>query len=225
MSWAVALYARMFAIGLAVAAPVGAMGVLCMQRTLSRGWRAGMLTGLGIATADGLYAAMAAFGIGALSSLLVAWQTPLRVVGGLALIALGVRAALAPARACDASDSPDTGTPVGRRGSAFQASDAAEMAAAYAGAVGLTLTNPMTIIAFGAIFAGAGLVAQPGLASAALATAGVASGSLCWWAILVSGIALARRAVGNHLLAGINVFSGCIVALFGVIAVASVCLG
>jgi len=84
-------------IGIAVAAPVGAMGVLCIQRTLARGWRAGFVTGLGIATADAFYAGCAAFGVAALSSLLVARQTPLRLVGGAFLIYLGVRSVMTAA--------------------------------------------------------------------------------------------------------------------------------
>jgi threonine/homoserine/homoserine lactone efflux protein len=208
MSDLLALYARMFLIGIAVAAPVGAMGVLCIQRTLSRGWRTGIATGLGVATADGIYAALAAFGMSALSGAIVAWQTPLRLVGGVALVVLGVRAALAAPRSC-AAETPASLDPAG----------AAQL---YASAVGLTLTNPMTIMAFGAIFAGAGLSTQPGALNAAVATVGVASGSLSWWLVLVTGVALARHAVGPRLLRGINVGSGVVVAVFGVIAVTSV---
>lgn len=217
MPEALALYFRTCAIGIAVAAPVGAMGVLCMQRTLARGWRTGMATGLGIATADGIYAALAAFGMSALSVLLVTWQTPLRVVGGVALVVLGVRAAItAP------------GAPLAENTDAVSGSDEQGLASAgrlYVGAVGLTLTNPMTIMAFGAIFAGAGLAAQTGITAALIATLGVVSGSLAWWTVLVTGVALARHAVGARLLRAINVGSGAVVAVFGIIAVASVFIG
>ena len=81
MPAALPVLARTFLIGIAVAAPVGAMGVLCIQRTLASGWRAGVATGLGIATGDAVYAACAAFGVAALSAWLVAFQTPLRLVG------------------------------------------------------------------------------------------------------------------------------------------------
>jgi len=212
-----ALYSRTFLIGIAVAAPVGAMAVLCMQRTLARGWRTGMATGLGIATADGIYAALAAFGMSALSVVLVTWQTPLRIVGGVALVILGVRAALqAPtvSRAVSADGEPGN-----------DELNPASTGRLYLGAVGLTLTNPMTIMAFGAIFAGAGLAAQSGITTAAVATLGVASGSLAWWTTLVSGVALARHAVGERLLRAINVASGAVVAAFGVIAVASAFVG
>ena len=213
MSELLALLFRTFVIGVAVAAPVGAMGVLCMQRTLARGWRTGMITGLGIATADGAYAAFAAFGMSALSGLLVTWQTPLRVVGGVALVFLGVRAAIS----APISGEPDmtTGTDEG------DGSDSARVGRLYLEAVGLTLTNPMTIMAFGAIFAGAGLAAQSSVMGASAATLGVACGSLAWWSLLVTGVALARHAVGGRLLRGINVASGAAVAVFGIIAAAS----
>jgi len=90
------LFFRTFLIGLAVAAPVGAMAVLCVQRTLDSGWPAGMMTGLGIASADATYAAIAAFGVAAVSQALVAWQVPLRIVGGAVLVYLGIRALLRP---------------------------------------------------------------------------------------------------------------------------------
>ena len=214
MSTYSALFARTFLIGVAVAAPVGAMGVLCIQRTLSRGWRTGMATGLGVATADGLYAALAAFGISALSGALVTWQVPLRLLGGLVLIGLGLRAALAPQQACDAQSVTN-----------HTSLDTTGALALYMSAVGLTLTNPMTIMAFGAIFAGAGLSAQAGASSAMVATVGVTTGSLAWWAILVTGVALARHTVSGRALGAINVVSGVVVAGFGVLAIASVVFG
>jgi len=181
------------------------MGVLCIQRTLGRGSRAGLATGLGIATADGMYAAIAAFGLSALSSALVAWQTPLRLVGGAVLVYLGVRAMFTPAKtvACASAD------PLDGRG----------VATLYTSAVGLTLTNPMTIMAFGAVFASAGLAAQPGAGTAAVATAGVVSGSLAWWIALVTLSSLARARVSDGVLAGVSRVSGALVAVFGVVAI------
>ncbi|MDP3629618.1 MAG: LysE family transporter [Actinomycetota bacterium] len=205
MSPIVALYARTFIIGILVAAPVGAMGVLCIQRTLDRGARAGLATGLGIATADGVYAAIAAFGLSALSGVLVTWQTPLRLVGGAVLVYLGVRAMLTQPKtvACATAD------PLDGRG----------LATLYASAVGLTLTNPMTIMAFGAVFASAGLAAQPGSATAAIATAGVVSGSLAWWVALVTVSSLARARVGDRVIGGVSRVSGALVVIFGLIAI------
>jgi len=193
---------RTFVIGILVAAPVGAMGVLCIQRVLAHGWRAGAATGAGIATADGVYAALAAFGLTALSGALVAAQVPLRIAGGAVLVWLGWRAVMSPpaARAAEAPDSARAGR-------------------LYTSAVALTLTNPMTVMAFGAVFASAGLTAAPTLASAGVATLGVALGSLSWWLALATAVALMRHAVSERAVTWINRGSGVVVAVFGVLAI------
>jgi len=140
------------------------------------------------------------------SSALVAWQVPLRLAGGAALVYLGVRAMRSgPAEPAARETSAELGA-VGL----------------YVSSVGLTLTNPMTIIAFGAVFASAGLVAQPGFAAAAIATAGVALGSLSWWLALVSAVSVARASVGGRILSAVNGVSGFVVAAFGVAAIVSV---
>jgi putative LysE/RhtB family amino acid efflux pump len=202
------LLGRTFLIGIAVAAPVGAMGVLCIQRTLAGGWRAGFATGLGIATADAFYAGCAAFGVAALSTWLVALQTPLRLVGGAFLVYLGVRSAI-------------TATSASAGAAAAEGEAPPPAASLYASAVALTLTNPMTIMAFGAVFASAGLVAEPSLASAAIATAGVALGSLTWWLGLVTIVAAIRHGVSERALVWVSRISGAVVAGFGVLAIAS----
>lgn len=210
MSVPAALFARTFVIGIAVAAPVGAIGVLCIQRTLSRGWRAGIATGLGVATADMLYAGMAAFGVSALASVLVAAQVPLRLVGGAVLMWLGYKAMHAPPPSGEREQSPERSS--------------SKALAMYGSSVGLTLTNPMTIMAFGAIFAGAGLAAQPGPLTAAIATAGVGTGSLAWWLVLVTAVSVTGSRLQESLLAGLNRVSGIVIGGFGVIALAGAVL-
>jgi putative LysE/RhtB family amino acid efflux pump len=198
---ALVLFARTFAIGIAVAAPVGAMGVLCIQRVLTHGWRAGAATGAGIATADGAYACLAAFGLTALSQVLVALQTPLRIGGGLVLVWIGVKAITsAPVREAAITDT------------------SWNAGSLYGSALGLTLTNPMTIMAFTAVFAGAGLVAQPTMTSAGVATLGVASGSLSWWLALSTGVALMRHKVSDTAVRAVNRVSGAVVVAFGLLA-------
>ena len=198
----VALFARMVVIGVVIAAPVGAMAMLLVQRTLVHGWRAGAATGAGIATADGVYAALAAFGVTAVSQWLVTYQTWFRIVGGLALIWLGWRALRTPPthRAADARDS-------------------ARLAPLYTSAVGLTLTNPMTIMAFAAVFASAGLVAQAGPGSALAVTLGVACGSMLWWLALTTGVWAVRHAVSDRSMLVVNRISGAVLIAFGVLAI------
>jgi putative LysE/RhtB family amino acid efflux pump len=195
------LFARMLVIGVVVAAPVGAMGVLCIQRTLAHGWPAGMATGAGIATADAGYAALAAFGVSAVSRWMVDYQAPLRIIGGLGLLWLGWRALRRPPvhQAAAAVDSP-------------------RLLPLFGSAVGLTLTNPMTIVAFAAIFAGAGLVAQPGAGSALVVTLGVALGSLAWWVALTTGVWAVRHAVSDRAMLIVNRISGGVLGAFGVLA-------
>jgi putative LysE/RhtB family amino acid efflux pump len=196
------LFARTFAIGIAVAAPVGAMGVLCIQRVLSHGWRAGAFTGAGIASADALFAGLAAFGLTALSQVLVSFQTPLRIGGGLVLVWLGWRAIVTP----PAHEAAVAGG--GWRAGSL-----------YTSAFALTLTNPTTIMAFGAVFASAGLVAEATPASAGVATLGVALGSLSWWLALSTGVALMRHKVSDGGIRRVNRASGAVVVGFGLLAV------
>ena len=220
MSATAALFARTFVIGIAVAAPVGAMGVLCIQRTLARGWWAGLATGAGIATADATYAAFAAFGVAAVSTAIVTLQSPLRIVGGIALVWLGWRAMVAP----PAREPVEQGAAAGSAdaGSADAGGSAPRgRGAMYVGAVGLTLTNPMTIMAFAAVFASAGLGTMDSARSAVVATAGVASGSFAWWLALASGVALVRHAFSDRAMLWVNCVSGAVIVVFGLVALTS----
>lgn len=197
------LFLRMVVIGVAVAAPVGAMGMLTIQRTLARGWRAGLATGLGIATADAAFAALAAFGVSAVAEWLMRYEAPLRILGGAGLLWLGWRALRTRAPAPAVPEVP-VRTSIARM---------------FGTAVGLTLTNPLTIMAFAAIFAGAGLVAQPGMSSAVVVTLGVAVGSLLWWLALVTGVWAVRHAMSPRLMGIINRISGAILMAFGALAI------
>ena len=189
------LFTRTFLIGIVVAAPVGAMGVLCIQRTLAHGWRAGIATGAGIAGADAMYAALAAFGVTAISQGMVSYQAQLKVVGGIALLWLGWRALRSPPA-----------------GEAARAIDSPRLLPLFTSAVGLTLTNPMTIMAFAAVFASAGLITQAGAGSAAVVTIGVACGSLTWWLALTTGVTAVRHAVSPKVMLIVNRSSGGVIS-------------
>jgi threonine/homoserine/homoserine lactone efflux protein len=202
LSW----LARGLVLGFAIAAPVGPIGVLCIRRTLAAGWLTGLLTGLGAATADGFYGGVAAFGLTAISGVLVAQQGIIRVVGGALLCYLGLRTLLAKP-AANAAPVRD------RRG----------LSGAYLSTVGLTLTNPATILSFAAVFAGLGLVGAGGSMAAAPAwlTAGVFLGSACWWLLLSGVVSLLRTRLAPGALRWVNRVSGALLLGFGVVALVS----
>lgn len=85
------LVGRGVVLGLAISAPVGPIGVLCIRRTLAEGRVVGLVSGLGAATADALYGALVAFGLTAVTSLLVGGTFWLQLIGGLFLLYLGVQ--------------------------------------------------------------------------------------------------------------------------------------
>jgi threonine/homoserine/homoserine lactone efflux protein len=202
MDWS--LFPRGIVIGLSVAAPIGPMAVLCIRRTLAQGRLSGIVSGLGVATADACYGAIAAFGITSVAALLVDQTTSIRLVGGLFLLYLGLKTLTSP----PAVAAPE---PTDRR--------ASRGAAAYASTLALTLTNPTTILSFAAIFAGFGVAAGGrGSASAAALVAGVFAGSALWWLLLAGGTGLLRGWLTPARLRWVNRLSGTTIAAFGVLA-------
>jgi threonine/homoserine/homoserine lactone efflux protein len=199
------LLLRGLAMGFAIAAPVGPIGVLCIRRTLAQGRAAGLLSGLGAATADAFYSSVAAFGLTAISGLLVAQRTWLGLLGGIFLCYLGARTFLAaPAR--EPARTPPGG-----------------LAGAYASTLALTLANPLTILSFAAVFAGMGLGAGAGsFGNAALLVLGVFLGSAVWWLALSTGVSLLRGGLGVAGLRWVNRLSGAVIAAFGAAAILSV---
>ena len=157
-------------IGLSITAPVGPIGMLTIQRTLTKGRIYGLVTGMGAATADGLYGCIAGFGLTFVSSFLVNQQSWLKLVGGVFLCYLGIKTFLSHA-AKKAADG-----------------NASNLLLAYATTVFLTLTNPTTILSFVAVFAGLGLgAADNNYGSASLLVLGVFYGSALWWLLLTAG--------------------------------------
>jgi threonine/homoserine/homoserine lactone efflux protein len=196
-------------LGFSIAAPVGPIGVLCIRRTLAGGRLHGFVSGLGAATADGCYGLVAAFGLTALSGALLAWQTPIRLLGGLFLLYLAARIFLTPPpRDAAPSDSP--------------APKIGGLAGDYFSTFFLTLSNPMTILSFTAIFAGLGLAARAGnFNDSALLVAGVIAGSAAWWLTLSLGVGLLRARVTPKVMVWINRASGLVIAAFGLAALIS----
>ncbi|MEW5723020.1 MAG: LysE family transporter [Thermodesulfobacteriota bacterium] len=202
MDWP--LLMKSMLIGFSIAAPVGPIGVLCIRRTLAQGAAAGLLTGLGAATADAFYGAVAAFGLTAVSAWLLDHQFWLRLLGGSFLLGLGLKTILS--------------RPVARNGADKGAPAVTDWASTFL----LTLSNPLTIISFAAVYAGLGLV-QPGRdwPAACLMVAGVFAGSAFWWVILSGGTNLVRGRVTPNWLKWINRLSGLVIMAFGLAALIS----
>ncbi len=197
-------FLRGLAIGFSIAAPVGPIGVLCIRRTLVQGRLCGFASGLGAATADAAYGCIAGFGLTAVSNLMVSQQSWLRLLGGLFLCYLGVKSCFArPARSAPA---PKSGA----------------LAGAYASTFLLTLTNPMTILSFAAVFAGLGLGGgATDYDSAALLVLGVFLGSAAWWLFLSGGVGLFREKLNDDHFRWVNRISGTIIAGFGLLTLVS----
>jgi threonine/homoserine/homoserine lactone efflux protein len=195
-------------VGLAIAAPVGPMGMLCIRRTLTGGPRAGLAIGFGIATGDAFYGLIAALGLVGISQFMLAYDRPLHLVAGLFLLYLGVRTLLQKP-APDAANGDGKLAQVGRAGTLR----------AYASALLLTLTNPQTVIMFAALFT---TLAPRGAFSSTIAlttVGGVFCGSIAWWCFLVTAVSLARHAIGSKLRVAIDRVVGFALAAFGVVEI------
>ena len=192
-------------IGFSIAAPVGPIGILCIKRTLSSGRLMGLVSGLGAASADALYGCVAAFGLTFIANFLINQQLWLRLVGGLFLCYLGIKTFIS--NPSTEAVQPQQLTVLGAYGSTFF----------------LTLTNPVTILSFAAIFAGLGLV-EGGInyASAAAIVLGVFLGSAAWWFFLSGITGLFRERVSANGLLWVNRISGMIILGFGITALITV---
>jgi len=198
-----ALIVRGFVLGFTIAAAVGPISLLVIRRTLAEGRGVGLASGFGVATADATYGAIAAFGLGAITRALVDARHVLGLVGGLFLLWLAWRTAR--------SEPHDPAAVQARRGG---------LAGAYLSILGLTLTNPMTILSFGALFAGLGVTStEPG--GAAQVTLGVLLGSGAWWVVLTSVVSAVRAKVTRTWIRRINIASGVAIGAFALVSIAT----
>lgn len=191
-----ALFLKGLAFGFVLAATVGPMWVLCLRRTLAYGALTGFASGMGIAAADGIYGAVAAFGLTAVSGFLLAHRFWIGLGGALFLVYLGAKALLAQPAAAGETARP------------------ASLAAAFASTLGLTLANPPTILAFVAIFAGLGLAAAADYRAAGLITLAVFLGSAAWWLLLAAFAGRLRARLGARALRAVNVVAGISILVF-----------
>jgi threonine/homoserine/homoserine lactone efflux protein len=198
MDWLLVLQG--LAIGFALAAPVGPIAFLCVRRTMAEGRLSGLVSGGGAATADAIYGFAAAFGVSLLSDFLAAHGQGMRIVGGILLCLVGVRTFL-------------TKPAMEKKTIRWHG-----LVGNYFSALLLTLTNPMTFVAFAAVFATIGAGGLRGiLETAGTATAGVFLGSLLWWTVLVLGVNAVREKFTLQRLFLMDRIAGALITALGLV--------
>jgi len=187
-------------IGFSIAAPVGPIGVLCIRRSLKDGAWAGLVSGMGAATADAAYGCVAGFGLTAISGFLIRHESILRILGGAFLCHLGLRTFFSKSK-------DETAREAGR--GAFST---------FGSTLLLTLANPATILSFAMVFSAFGLGGSINYAGAGILVAGVFFGSAIWWIVLSGSVGLLRTRLNSAWIRAINRASGTVLFGFGLYA-------
>ena len=190
-------------IGFAMAVPVGPIGIMCIRKTLTEGRLRGMVIGLGAATADLFYGTVAAFGLTVISDTLDSQRIWIRLVGGALLLFLGIKTFRA--------QSADPKLHIVSSG----------VLRSYLTTIFLTLTNPLTIFAFIAIFAALGLEEGLSFISASFLVSGVFIVSSLWFLLLSSGVTLFRNKLDLVGLRWVNHIAGILIIISGIIVIVS----
>lgn len=194
-------FAKGMILGFAIAAPVGPIGILCIRRTLQYGRWSGLFSGLGAAIADTIYGMIAAFSLTFISDFVLAEQFWLRLIGGGFLFYLGWKTF-------------NTRPKEKIEGTAHKT-----LLSDFLSTFLLTMTNPMTILSYIAIFAGLGLSdVDENYLHATYLVGGVFWGSLLWWLILSEGVTLFRKKMSQKLMLWINRIAGLIILGFALAA-------
>jgi threonine/homoserine/homoserine lactone efflux protein len=192
---------RSLIIGFTIAMAVGPITLLVVRRTIEHGGVYGFVSGLGVAAADATYGAIAAFGLTALTNVLVSAHAILGIVGGAIIVAIGLR------------------TIAARPSGPAQDTDRPGFAGAFASMYALTMTNPLTIVLYAGVFAAIGLGSGGGMFDAAVVTLAILAGSGLWWIVLCSVVAWVRGRVSTTALLWVNRASGAALVVFGAVAV------
>jgi threonine/homoserine/homoserine lactone efflux protein len=200
-------FAKGIVIGIVIALPVGPVGMLCVRRTLFEGVSYGLASGVGAASADAIFGIIAGLGLSVLRDWIVSWEDWLGAAGGIYLLYAGLRALAA-------RPAGDPEPLAGER-----------LFGAFASAFLLTITNPVTVLSFAAIFAKVGIDPAASYGGIAVLVAGIFTGSALWWLGLALGIAPVRRHAGVTVLRWVNRVSGAILVLSGLGLLAAAALG
>ena len=204
MTGLIFLYGILF--GLVLAAPVGPVGVLCVQRTLTEGRMHGLLSGLGAAVGDAVYGIVAAFGVGAVSGWITGHQYLVRGAGGLLLLALAAKSALTK--------------PKQPKEKVIEKVHTESLTRDFLSTFFLAITNPITLIVFAGLMAGLGDADfVPSTGAAVLLVLGVFTGSALWWLALSAAAGYFRDYINGGFQNGVNRVAAVVLCVFGVVAV------
>ena len=201
-----AMFLKGFGIGFSIAAIVGPIALLCIRSTLSEGQAVGLAIGLGASLADAIYGIVAAFGLTYLSQPLLKYRVLLHILGGIFLLYLGFRTFYSK---------PSLEEPAHLK-------NKKHLINYTIGTLFLTLTNPITIIYFMAVFASLGVANSKSSLPAILMVFGIFLGCMVWWIILTSFLRLFHGKMTQKQLIFINRFSGILIIFFGIAAIASI---
>ncbi len=198
------------AIGVLVAAPVGPVNVLCIQRSIERGVLAGVTAGLGAVLGDGLIALFAALGVGAITSMVETYRDWIQLVGGMVLILFGWHLYRTPPLENGILDQPSVEEGSVENGGILHW----DILKTFF----LTISNPGAVLGLMTIIGGiSSFVAIRGTGEALLLVASIMVGSLIWWFGLSTFISRIRHKLGFQSLQNINIFAGLALFAFGVV--------
>ena len=199
---------RGIVLGFSIAAPVGPIGLLTIQRSLDHGPRAGLATGLGAAVADAVYGAVGAYGVTWLLDALIAVRVPLALFGGGFLLWMAWQLWRAPLAERPAAAAP-----------------ARNHLQYFVGTFLLTLSNPATIFSFIAIFGAMSASGGLTVRSPALMVAGVLVGSALWWLFLSGVVGRLRERFDARWRRRVNLASAAVLAGFALWQLGTLVIG
>jgi threonine/homoserine/homoserine lactone efflux protein len=189
---------RGIATGLIIAAPVGPVNVLCIQRTLGKGWKSGLVSGFGAAAADTIYGAIAGFSITLVIDFLLREQFWIRLLGGALLIVIGVLYYF-------------------RKPNKFEEAKDESAHSDFVSTFLLTLTNPTTVLSFLAVLATLGMSEQRATWMTLLLVGGIFCGSMMWWTLLTGAVNYLRHKITDRTVLWMNRIAGLAIGGFGVV--------
>lgn len=189
-------------IGILVSIPMGPIGVLCIQRTVHQGRRSGIISGIGAATADSSFAFIAGFGLTFITNFFKEQQFYLMLGGALVLIFLGLKLFFTDTIKQVRKYRVKKSNPIGDFISVFL----------------LTLSNPMTILFFGVVFTGLGIV-KDNIVQTGTLIGGIFLGAVSWWLTLSTLVSFFHNFFRIRIIFWINKVAGILIVVFGILAV------